>query len=208
MSYLSKETEIQCVVHWFCGWSNFQKREFQKLLLDKAIPCYLDYLFDSLNSMNVNDKPPSIFECQLKVFNQWFDAWTVKDKNAFMVKLREVNFDFVDEFDRQLSVMTSLQNNSWTKWSTTLFYVYLISICVLSYAYHWACGIELKVGISASAFHFIMYLEACLYDAVCICHSNVCAVESISCCWEMYSTTQQVLKIVEVQGSGPLKFCR
>ncbi|XP_052768920.1 uncharacterized protein C14orf119-like [Mya arenaria] len=110
MSFTPTEKEIQCVVHWFSEWSHLQQRDFLKELLDKAIPCHLDSLFDSLQTMNVQDKPPNIFKCQIKLFKQWFDTWSHADKNTFLIKLREVNPDFVDEFDRQLSLQISLQN--------------------------------------------------------------------------------------------------
>lgn len=111
MSQIHTDKEIQSVVHWFKGWSTIQQSDFLKELLDKAIPCHMDSLFDSLRFMNVNDKPPSIFRCQLNLFNQWFDTWTQSDKNLFMIKLREVNSEFVDEFDRQYSLLISIQNN-------------------------------------------------------------------------------------------------
>ena len=112
MSFTPTEKEIQCVVHWFQGWSRLQKQDFLKDLIDKAIPCHMDALFDSLRSMNVDDKPPSIFQCQMKLFNQWFESWTDKDRSEFMTKLREVNHDFVAEFDKQVSLNLSLQNNT------------------------------------------------------------------------------------------------
>lgn len=110
MSQSPTEKEIHCVVHWFQAWSAIQKSDFLKELLDKAIPCHMDALFDSLKYMNVEDRPPSIFKCQMKLFNQWFDAWTQSERNMFMIKLREVNSEFVDEFDRQLSLQISMQN--------------------------------------------------------------------------------------------------
>ena len=92
-------------------WSPMQRQDFLKELLDKAIPCHLDSLFDSLGTMNVTDRPPSIFQCQLKLFRQWFDAWSHAEKSVLMIKLREVCPPFVEEFDRQLSLQTSLQNH-------------------------------------------------------------------------------------------------
>jgi hypothetical protein len=111
MSQTPTEKEIQTVVHWFQGWSVMQKNDFLKELLDKAVPCHMDSLFDSLRFMNVDDKPPSIFKCQMNLFNQWFETWSQSERNIFMIKLREVSPSFVDEFDRQLNMQISLQNN-------------------------------------------------------------------------------------------------
>ena len=111
MSFCPVEKEIQCVIHWFQGWSRFHKQDFFKDLLDKAIPCHMDSLFDSMKSMNVNDKPPSIYECQIKLFNQWFEAWSRQERDSFLSKLRDVDPDFVEELDKQISLNLSLQNS-------------------------------------------------------------------------------------------------
>ncbi|KAH3853087.1 uncharacterized protein C14orf119-like [Dreissena polymorpha] len=112
MSYSPTEKEVQCIIHWFQGWSKMQKDDFFKELLDKAIPCHLDSLFTSMQTMNVDDKPPSIFQCQMKLFNQWFDTWSHADRNMFMIKLREVDSQFVNEFERQFSLQISLQSGT------------------------------------------------------------------------------------------------
>ena len=127
MSYSPTEKEIQCVVHWFQGWSQLQKQDFLKDILDKAIPCHMDALFDSMKTMNVDDKPPSIYQCQMKLFNQWFESWAQADRSVFMIKLREVNSAFVDEFERQLSLQISLQNGTW--WNNLCLHVVLELLC-------------------------------------------------------------------------------
>ena len=95
INYNHIEKEIQYVVHWFQGWSRLQKQDFLQDLIDKAIPCHMGSLFNSLRFMNVEDKPPSILQCQMKLFNQWFESWTGKERNDFMIKLREVYPEFV-----------------------------------------------------------------------------------------------------------------
>lgn len=30
--------EIQCIIHWFANWRHYEKREFMKALVDKAVP--------------------------------------------------------------------------------------------------------------------------------------------------------------------------
>ena len=99
MSISNSEKEIQCVIHWFQGWSDMQKGDFMKDLVDKAVPVSVDSLFDSMHHLKVNDRPPSIFQCQLKLFSQWFESWTHSDRNNFMVKLQEISPEFIQEFN-------------------------------------------------------------------------------------------------------------
>lgn len=75
MSLSNVEKEQQCTLHWFQSWSPMQKADFMKDLLEKASPCNVDTLFDAMHSLNVRDRPPSIFQCQVKLFTQWFEEY-------------------------------------------------------------------------------------------------------------------------------------
>ena len=63
----------------------------------------VDTLFSAMNNVTVDDKPPSIFQCQLKLFNQWYPEWSSEHRKslydhltqadaAFMIKLNETIF--------------------------------------------------------------------------------------------------------------------
>ena len=75
-----------------------------KDLLEKALPCNVDALFDAMDSLNVRDRPPSIFQCQMKLFTQWFEEWSPKDRNVFMNKLQQMDPVFIQTFNEKLSV--------------------------------------------------------------------------------------------------------
>jgi hypothetical protein len=103
MSFSAVEKEIQCSIHWFQGWSEMQKNDFLKHLLEKAIPEKVCTLFDAMHALNVQDKPPSIFQCQLKLFSQWFNEWTDSERNEFMRQLEICDSIFVDHFNQQVT---------------------------------------------------------------------------------------------------------
>ncbi|CAL1530495.1 unnamed protein product [Lymnaea stagnalis] len=105
MSLGNVEKEIQCVLHWFTTWSHLQKQDFLKDLLDKLIPNYVDSLFDSMKSLGVSDKPPSIFQCQLKLFSQWFSNWTDAERKDFMIKIQCIDPGFVATFNEQATLL-------------------------------------------------------------------------------------------------------
>ncbi|BFZ07634.1 hypothetical protein BsWGS_10673 [Bradybaena similaris] len=111
MSLSHVEREMQCVTHWFSGWSAFQKQDFQKDLLDKLVPNNMDTLFDSMKSMGVKDKPPSIFQCQLKLFSEWFSQWTDSERNAFLLKLQVLDPDFVANFNKEADRLAQLSSH-------------------------------------------------------------------------------------------------
>ncbi|XP_002132021.3 uncharacterized protein C14orf119 [Ciona intestinalis] len=94
----SKVREITCVIHWFQTWNQFQKGVFMTDLVSKAMPNKVDLLLDQMNGMNVNDRPPNIFECQLRLFGQWFEEWTINQRNYMLEKLESFEPTFVSEF--------------------------------------------------------------------------------------------------------------
>ena len=97
------EDEAKCVIHWFQGWSDFQKQDFMKELLVKAVPQKISTLLDAMDMLNVKDKPPSIFQCQLKLFNQWFDEWPEKQRNDFLTQLEIADHEFVARFNAEVA---------------------------------------------------------------------------------------------------------
>lgn len=48
-----------------------------------------------MNIFKVNDRPPNIFECQLRLWTQWFDSWSEEERNAFLNGLEEKDPVFV-----------------------------------------------------------------------------------------------------------------
>ena len=103
MAFTCKEKEVQCIVHWFASWTDSQKEDFKNDLLGKVVPNKVSTLFDAMNSLDVSDKPPNIFKCQLKLFNQWFGDWQDKERNGFLTKLEEVDPGFVFRFNEEVA---------------------------------------------------------------------------------------------------------
>uniref|UniRef100_H2YEA5 Uncharacterized protein n=1 Tax=Ciona savignyi TaxID=51511 RepID=H2YEA5_CIOSA len=94
--------EINCVIHWFQTWSRFQKEQFMADLVSKAMPNKVELLLGAINNMNVVDKPPNIFECQLRLFNQWFEQWSLNERNFMLERLESFDPVFVAEFYTQI----------------------------------------------------------------------------------------------------------
>lgn len=90
--------EQRCVLSWFLGWNAVQKQRFLEDLISKAVPGKVSSLLDQLNTLQVNDRPPNIFECQLRLWTQWFDTWSEEERNAFLNSLEEKDPTFVAYF--------------------------------------------------------------------------------------------------------------
>jgi len=91
------QTQIASVIHWFASWTHSQRDEFMTDLVYKAVPHKLLTIVDSMNSLGVSDDcEQTVFACQLRLFGQWFSAWTDDQRNSFLERLSDVDTSFVD----------------------------------------------------------------------------------------------------------------
>lgn len=97
VSYVTLQ-EHRCVLSWFLGWTIPQKENFLQDLLGKAVPGKVCTLLDSLNTLQVRDRPPNIFQCQLRLWTQWFESWSEEERNHFLLILEEHDPAFVALF--------------------------------------------------------------------------------------------------------------
>ncbi|XP_068196072.1 uncharacterized protein C14orf119 homolog [Antennarius striatus] len=102
ISYVSLQ-EQRCVLSWFQAWSPSQRERFLQDLLGKAVPGKVCTLLDSLSTLQVKDRLPNIFECQLRLWTQWFDSWGEEERNHFLHMLEEQDPLFVAHFFRSVA---------------------------------------------------------------------------------------------------------
>ncbi|XP_027698862.1 uncharacterized protein C14orf119 homolog [Vombatus ursinus] len=99
MSYFTSQ-EMKCVLHWFASWSDPQRERFLQDLVAKAVPGKLQPLLEGLEQLSVSgaDRPPRIFDCQLRLWDQWFQSWAEEERNEFVRQLEASEPDFVAKF--------------------------------------------------------------------------------------------------------------
>ncbi|KAM3866096.1 uncharacterized protein C14orf119 homolog [Diretmus argenteus] len=102
VSYVTLQ-EQRCVLSWFLGWTSTQRERFLQDLLGKAVPGKVCTLLDSLNTLQVKDRPPNIFECQVRLWTQWFESWSEEERNRFLHILEERDPAFVAHFYRSVA---------------------------------------------------------------------------------------------------------
>uniref|UniRef100_A0A3Q3BDB7 Chromosome 14 open reading frame 119 n=1 Tax=Kryptolebias marmoratus TaxID=37003 RepID=A0A3Q3BDB7_KRYMA len=95
ISYVTLQ-EQRCVLNWFQNWTSAQKERFLHDLLGKAVPGKVCTLLESLSSLQL----PNIFECQLRLWTQWFESWGEEERNHFLHMLEEQDPVFVAHFYR------------------------------------------------------------------------------------------------------------
>ena len=99
---VKNQIEVGCSLSWFKNWSPEQRKEFGKLwvrLKDPGIQYHdvdMDDLVMAMNKMSAGPhEGPSVFECQLKIFEKWHQKWTDSDKDNFLQQLNVSDPDFV-----------------------------------------------------------------------------------------------------------------
>ncbi|XP_069020509.1 uncharacterized protein C14orf119 homolog [Embiotoca jacksoni] len=102
ISYVTLQ-EQRCVLSWFQGWTHPQRERFLQDLLGKAVPGKVCTLLDSLSTLQVKDRLPNIFECQLRLWTQWFESWGEEERNHFLHVLEERDPVFVAHFYRNVA---------------------------------------------------------------------------------------------------------
>lgn len=98
MSLSNEERELRCVLSWFSHWDEQQKENFLSLLVEKAAPPDIQDLFEGLSSLSLSSNCLSVYQCQVKLFNQWFDTWTHSHRNRFLFNLQIRDQVFVEKF--------------------------------------------------------------------------------------------------------------
>ncbi|XP_039256357.1 uncharacterized protein C14orf119-like [Styela clava] len=96
--------EINCTIHWFQGWSKNQRECFMEDLIAKALPGRIDLLLGDLNGLTMKDKPPSLYECQLRLFNQWFQDWDESERTFMLERLESADPFFVSTFRQKVMI--------------------------------------------------------------------------------------------------------
>nr|XP_020819695.1 uncharacterized protein C14orf119 homolog [Phascolarctos cinereus] len=102
---------MKCVLHWFASWSDPQRERFLHDLVAKAVPGKLQPLLEGLEQLSVSgaDRPPRIFDCQLRLWDQWFRSWAEEERNEFVRQLETSEPDFVAKFYQAVAATAAFQ---------------------------------------------------------------------------------------------------
>lgn len=94
-----KLEQLQYLLEWFQEFSSLQKEDFLHILTDKYSQCNLSTFPESLGSLQVGDRPPSIFQCRMKLFTEWFNNWSDEEKAELLIRLKMSDKNFMMKFE-------------------------------------------------------------------------------------------------------------
>ena len=88
----SQPQQLSFVTGWFAAWSELQRQDFAPALAQKLEPrLYVNGLIGGLERLG---RPPSIFQCQVKLFQEWSDGWSPEQRAELRALLVAADAEF------------------------------------------------------------------------------------------------------------------
>jgi len=97
------------IIQWFKGWSEFQKEDFVHVLAQRMKDAQVENdkgretdadpsvnnLVNGIKGLETSGgRPPSLFLCQVKLFNEWWTSWTSDDRDKMGSLFKEADPSF------------------------------------------------------------------------------------------------------------------
>jgi ABC-type uncharacterized transport system ATPase component len=97
----TNDAQQRYLLTWFSEWSEMQRGDFVTVLAHSfaANSCQVNGL------ANLSLRPPSLFQCRIKLFREWAVGWGPSERELFLEKLRGVDTDFVEKYEQALKLL-------------------------------------------------------------------------------------------------------
>lgn len=98
--------QLRYVTFWFQEWSEMQRSDFLPILVERlGDKCIVNGLLTGMvNSLgNLEDRPPNLFQCRVKLFRQWSENWGQAEKDQLLSSIKAMDPDFMKKFEEEVS---------------------------------------------------------------------------------------------------------
>jgi hypothetical protein len=103
---LNNDQQMNYLLAWFQHWSDLQKEDFVPIMAEKMSSKYthLNGLTEDMKAMKCdgpggNKRPPSLFDCQMGLFKDWFLSWSDDQKNYLVLRLKDIDPAFFNKYE-------------------------------------------------------------------------------------------------------------
>ncbi|XP_028160072.1 uncharacterized protein C14orf119 isoform X2 [Ostrinia nubilalis] len=101
-SGLTSEAQLRYILQWFEEFSELQRDDFLPVLA-AARGNQADQLAATLAAMTCQDKPVSLFQCRIKLFNEWYPTWAEEEQDRLIKGVSEVDPEFGEKLQDYLT---------------------------------------------------------------------------------------------------------
>nr|XP_027215135.1 uncharacterized protein C14orf119-like [Penaeus vannamei] len=100
--------QVNFLTQWFTSWSEMQREDFMPILIQAYQPKdHINGLLGGMDALTVHGRRPSLFDCQVKLFHDWYGNWAESEKSRLLEQLRAADPDFMAQYDKQISSSSS-----------------------------------------------------------------------------------------------------
>lgn len=101
---LTRQEQLGFLVTWFAEFSEMQKSDFFKIILKKYAGSNVDaeLVASAVKDLEITDRPPTIFRCRMKLFDDWFGSWSDEEKEELLVRIKNLDSSFMETFQGTL----------------------------------------------------------------------------------------------------------
>jgi hypothetical protein len=98
------QAQVQYMVEWFSEWSEMQRGDFLPVLAQLfASTSYVNGLVSGVEGLGCrDDRPPSLFQCRIKLFREWSESWGVTEREQLLNRIKAVDAAFVSKFEEEV----------------------------------------------------------------------------------------------------------
>ncbi|XP_068204998.1 uncharacterized protein [Palaemon carinicauda] len=95
--------QVKFLGQWFSAWSEMQREDFLPILIQAYHPKdHINGLLGGIDSLKIQGRRPSLFDCQVKLFHDWIGCWTENERIELLEELRRIDPDFMCQYDKEL----------------------------------------------------------------------------------------------------------
>lgn len=106
-STLSNQAQLHYIVEWFKEWSEMQRGDFLNIFIEHCGPPDLVNGLvsgiEGLGCKNEPNRPPSLFQCRVKLFQDWSENWSQQEKDNLVVSVKNVDSKFAEKYELRLT---------------------------------------------------------------------------------------------------------
>lgn len=96
--------EQMTIIHsWFDQWEESKRKMFYCKLMTKVQSDEMYSVLDGLQSLIIDHGSSSVFDCQLRLFEQWFGCWTIEERELFMESVQRKDEKGIEEIYKALN---------------------------------------------------------------------------------------------------------
>jgi len=98
------QAQLRYLAQWFQEFSEMQRGDFLPVLVQRfGNKAYVNGLLPGMENVStLEDRPPSLFQCRIKLFNDWTETWSQLEKEQLLTIIKAIDPQFSERFEKEV----------------------------------------------------------------------------------------------------------